>query len=1431
MAVNQKWLSKELHRLKQINRCIAKPAVSLILVITMLLLQVSFPVAEVGAQGFVVTTPMVSAGNQHSLALKSDGTVWAWGSNWGGQLGDGTTNRSLTPIQVTALTDVQAISAGGWHSLALMEDGTVWAWGANRRGQLGDGSTSDKHTPVRVSGLTNVQAISAGAMHSLALKEDGTVWAWGANWTGQLGDGTGGNRDDYSSFPVQVIGLTNVQAISAGDGHSLAIKVDGTNWAWGWNDSGQLGDGTKEDKNTPVQITSLMELQTISAGGLHSSALKGDRTVWAWGGNWFGQLGDGTTNSSDTPVQVKGLTNVQAISAGGFADIQDHSLALKDDGTVWAWGGNEYGQIGDGTTNSNDTPVQLSSLTNVQAISAGGLHSLALKEDGTVWAWGQGDTGQLGDGTTDNSNTPVRSLINLYQSTFLPGVWSGHYTATQGETSLELTIMEDNGAYSAIFAFGPLETNPTVPEGSFYMDVYFNPNTLEIQLIGREWIIRPSDYYMVDLIGSVSADFKQMSGDVLWSSVDTPPSGQPGDKIGEFWLEKLDGPKLGTHRVAYIPVKYQDGPQPERTVEDLKVRAKLVEDYFHQQSYGQVKIQSEFKFEDWGILDLSVPRRYDANWACDVIDAAIELANINDVSDYDAIVVIQTAFDRAFCKPVGTSMTNMVFLTDRHSFGTWAHELGHAMFKWYDYYGRLSTLENYYWSRGQIHYWGIMGKGDKLDYPAPVMTYNKVLAGWLRDDEPMKKLVGAFGLHRSYPVQYLMDMEFADQIVFYETEEPSELTYYFEGRRPPDNTELTDPWVSSSKALEEDVGILIYEKEVVTRQLRYGSGLRTRLYPLTAPHVYIVNPWLRRNRVTLTPGEYFECDISDTKFRARKVDSQLYLDISEHIPEYRRVMKTTTSIIPAPNLWDQGLDAYASVMDSTFDIDLMMFTSDGLKVGMDYIADEYVMEIPGARTIGNIGGAGPEWISVPDDIEVYYEINTTPMENWYLELVEREMIEDDDLIHFNREIEVIVQEVLIGGGGERTITEEVITGSAPILPTNPLPLDGATGVDLAVDLQWKSGDPDPNDQVTYRLYLGTEDNPPLIETLEPLPGDQSTITFNLDILEPNTTYYWRVGARDDHGFAVDGPVWSFTTGSEMPDPGDVSVVIDTNDPLIIEAGSGDTVTFTAEAKNALGNLITDDVEDFAWVNADAGVFEEAEYGWGTYDVTATYEDVSSNTITVTVQDTIKPTITIDGTTYSDGDEVYLGYIATGYDKTVEYIKEDCGSGFAPGGDLSVNDSVSIPTGEAGFDQEYQLTVTDRAGNVATITFTYHVLSLDDLINLLEPVSEEENRFRRNRTVPLKLQIYEDGEAAQMSADDLTFELKLYQINNGVRSEREVQSTRHQGDLDEAEFRLSEDGYQYIFNLSLRGLQTGEYELDIHIKDGDGIVGTIEFEIW
>jgi alpha-tubulin suppressor-like RCC1 family protein len=318
----------------------------------------------------------VSTGNQHSLGIRTNSTAWAWGNNSSGQLGDGTTTTRSSPVSVVGgFTDWFQVSAGCTHSLAITTNGTAWAWGQNSYGQLGDNSTTNKSSPVSVvnilSGFSDWCQVSAGGSHSLGVRTNGTMWTWGNNSSGQLGDGTTTTR----SSPVSVVGgFTDWFQVSAGCTHSLAITTNGTAWAWGQNSYGQLGDGTTTSRSSPVNI--LGGFTHISAGFDHSLGVRTDGTAWAWGNNSNGQLGDNTAISKSIPVSVVGgFTDWCQVSAG-----DSHSLGVRTDGTAWAWGNNSYGRLGDGTATSRSSPVSVvGGFTNWCQVSAGGNHSFGIR--------------------------------------------------------------------------------------------------------------------------------------------------------------------------------------------------------------------------------------------------------------------------------------------------------------------------------------------------------------------------------------------------------------------------------------------------------------------------------------------------------------------------------------------------------------------------------------------------------------------------------------------------------------------------------------------------------------------------------------------------------------------------------------------------------------------------------------------------------------------------------------------------------------------------------------------------------------------------------------------------------------------------------------------------------------------------------------------
>ena len=379
-------------------------------------------------------------GNGYSLALSADGTVYTWGRNEYGQLGNGaiTANSPVPVVVKTAGTPMEGktitqLSAKVWYALALASDGTVYSWGFNSWGQLGNGTTgtaNNASSPVAVktagtpmNGKTITQ-VAAGATHSLALATDGAIYAWGKNEYGQLGNDSTTN----SSVPIVVktagtpmAGKTIIQ-IHAGYEHSLALASDGTVYAWGRNNSGQLGKNDATDAHIPTAVQTLgtpmagKVIVQLAAGNSQSMALASDGTVYTWGWNQYGQLGNGTTTNSRIPVAV--VTTGTPLAGKTISQIaagNAHALAMTDDGAIYSWGWNQYGQLGNNSTINSSLPVivkttgtPLAGKMITQIASGGSPNSLVLANDGTMYTWGWGQHGQLGNGTIGtDAKTPL----------------------------------------------------------------------------------------------------------------------------------------------------------------------------------------------------------------------------------------------------------------------------------------------------------------------------------------------------------------------------------------------------------------------------------------------------------------------------------------------------------------------------------------------------------------------------------------------------------------------------------------------------------------------------------------------------------------------------------------------------------------------------------------------------------------------------------------------------------------------------------------------------------------------------------------------------------------------------------------------------------------------------------------------------------------
>jgi len=373
---------------------------------------ITVTVTRAGNSGEVISAPTglvpfplfrdISAGGHHTVGICEGGMLWSWGRNNVGQLGDGTTTQRTRPwvTDVTSdrVSNWASVSASRYHTVAVRTDGTLWAWGNNSFGQLGDGTLTQRHSPVRIGTASNWVSVSTSRLHTVAIRADGTLWAWGSNLNAQLGDGT--RRDSHS--PLRIGTASDWASVSAGELHNVAIKTDGTLWAWGSNWEGQIGDGTRWIRDIPVRIGTDNDWVSAYAGLAHNVAVRTDGTLWAWGFNSSGQIGDGTTTNRHSPVQIGADGDWASAYAG-----PDRTFAIRTDGTLWAWGWNGNGRLGDGTTTRRPSPVQIGTDGDWASVSTGGSHNVAERTDGTLWAWGWNGYGGLGDGTTTQRHSPI----------------------------------------------------------------------------------------------------------------------------------------------------------------------------------------------------------------------------------------------------------------------------------------------------------------------------------------------------------------------------------------------------------------------------------------------------------------------------------------------------------------------------------------------------------------------------------------------------------------------------------------------------------------------------------------------------------------------------------------------------------------------------------------------------------------------------------------------------------------------------------------------------------------------------------------------------------------------------------------------------------------------------------------------------------------
>ena len=349
----------------------------------------------------------IAAGYNHTIGIQTDGSLWAWGRNDYGQVGDGTNTNKNVPTQIGTDTDWKFIAAGDNHTMAIKNNGTLWAWGRNNYGQLGDGTTINKNIPLLVNNDTDWKTISLDTEFTIALKNNGTLWGWGKNYISQLGSS---NSTLAFYLPTQIGSETNWKTMDTGIQTTVALKTNNTFWGWGASDNGVFGNGmssTMANLSIPTQTLPNTDWDKISVGQSTTLALKSDGSLWAWGLNSFGAVGNGTFVNNGTnyvPNHIGTATNWVSISMGRYV-----SRAINNNGALFCWGYNSNGQVGDGTTTNRNIPTPIGIGTSWLTTSGGQYHSVGLITNHTLWAWGDNSYGQLGDGTFTSRLTPTQT--------------------------------------------------------------------------------------------------------------------------------------------------------------------------------------------------------------------------------------------------------------------------------------------------------------------------------------------------------------------------------------------------------------------------------------------------------------------------------------------------------------------------------------------------------------------------------------------------------------------------------------------------------------------------------------------------------------------------------------------------------------------------------------------------------------------------------------------------------------------------------------------------------------------------------------------------------------------------------------------------------------------------------------------------------------